>query len=341
MTPSMPLRAARRTASLLAAALIAWSAPAAAQTVIKLGTIAPEGSIWHDALLKVRQAWKEQSGGQVELRIFAGGVLGSEEELVRKMQRQTIDAVTLSGSGLHVVDASFNCFSLPALFDEPGKLDQVRERIAPVIEQRLESRGIVTLNWAVAGVAYLFSKAPLRTPDDLRRGKLWMPPGAPYMERIYLDIGMRPVALPATEMLTGLQTGLIDVIAVPPLFALLDRSYQSAPYMTDLEWGSLIAATLVNARSWARVPAELRAPLIRTSREIGLTLRDEARRAERDAIAQMAARGLRVVKLTAAERAQWRKESRETYPRLRGEYCPAELYDEVMRLTGAFSGTGK
>jgi TRAP-type C4-dicarboxylate transport system substrate-binding protein len=337
----MPSLAARGVAALLAMLLIALATPAAAQTVIKLGTIAPEGSIWHDALLKVRQAWKEKSGGKVELRIFAGGVLGAEEELVRKMQRQTIDAVTLSGAGLHQVDAAFNCFSMPAMFDQPGKLDFVRESIAPAIEQRLEGRGVVTLNWAVAGVAYLFSKTPVRTPDDLRRRKLWMPPGAPYMERIYLDIGMRPIALPVTEMLTGLQTGLIDVIAVPPLFALLDRSYQSAGYMTDLEWGSLIAATLVNARSWSRVPAELRAPLLQVSREIGLSLRDEARRAERDAIAQMQARGLQVVKLTAAERAQWRKESRETYPRLRGEYCPADLYDEVMRLNDAFSGAGK
>jgi TRAP-type C4-dicarboxylate transport system substrate-binding protein len=341
MTDCMNLPPARRIVALLAIILTAWVTPAPAQTVIKLGTIAPEGSIWHDALLKVRQAWKEKSGGKVELRIFAGGVLGAEEELVRKMQRQTIDAVTLSGAGLHQVDAAFNCFSLPAMFDQPGKLDHVRERIAPAIEQRLAGRGIVTLNWAVGGMAYLFSKTPLRTPDDLRRRKLWMPPGAPYMERIYLEIGMRPIALPATEMLTGLQTGLIDVIAVPPLFALLDRSYQSAGYMTDLEWGSLIAATLVNARSWQRVPAELRAPLIQVSREIGLSLRDEARRAERDAIAQMQARGLQVVTLTAAERAQWRKESRDTYPRLRGEYCPPELYDEVMRLNDAFSGAGK
>jgi TRAP-type C4-dicarboxylate transport system substrate-binding protein len=337
----MALPAARRIAALLAVCLSAWLPPAAAQTIIKLGTIAPEGSIWHDALLKVRQAWKEQSGGKVELRIYAGGVLGSEEELVRKMQRQTIDAVTLSGAGLHAVDAAFNCFSMPAMFDQPGKLDHVRDGIAPAIEQRLESRGIVTLNWAVAGVSYLFSKTPLRTPDDLRRRKLWMPPGAPYMERIYLEIGMRPVALPVTEMLTGLQTGLIDVIAVPPLFALLDRSYQSAPYMTDLEWGSLIAATLVNARSWARVPADLRAPLMQVSREIGLSLRDEARRAEADAIAQMQARGLKVVKLSAAERAQWRQESRDTYPKLRGDYCPADLFDEVMRLSGTFAGAGK
>jgi TRAP-type C4-dicarboxylate transport system substrate-binding protein len=142
-------------------------------------------------------------------------------------------------------------------------------------------------------------------------------------------------------MLTGLQTGLIDVVPAPPLFALLDRSYQPAGFMTDLEWGALIAATLVNARSWARVPAELRPQLMQAARDIGLSLRDQARRAERDAIQQMQARGLKVVKLTAAERAQWSKEAAQAYPKLRGDYCPAELYDTVMDSRESFTGPAK
>jgi TRAP-type C4-dicarboxylate transport system substrate-binding protein len=262
-------------------------------------------------------------------------VLGSEEELVRKMQRQTIDAVTLSGAGLHTVDPAFNCFSLPILFERPEDLDAVREHIGPAIEKRLEQRKLVVLHWAVAGVAYFFAKQPLRTPDELRKRRLWMPPGAPYMEKLYSDFGVRAVPLPATEMLTGLQTGLIDVTATAPLFALLDRTYQSASYMTELEWGALIAATLINTRAWERVPAELRPELMQAARDIGQSMRDDARRAERDAIAQMQARGLQLVKLSTAERTQWRREAEQAYPRLRGDYCPPDLYDEVMRMRAA------
>jgi TRAP-type C4-dicarboxylate transport system substrate-binding protein len=329
----MPInRSHHVTALLVLLSGLAFCPPAAAQVVIKLGTIAPEGSVWHDALLKIRQAWRDQSGGKVDLRIYAGGVLGGEEELVRKLQRQSIDAVTLSGAGLHTVDPAFNCLSLPMLFNGPGEMDRVRDGIAPVIEKRLESRGIVLLNWAVAGVAYFFSKQPLHTPDDLRRGRIWMPPAAPYMEKLYKDFGVRAIPLPATEMLTGLQTGLIDIIVAPPLFALLDRTYQAAGNMTDLEWGALVASTLVNAHAWARVPSELQPVLMASAQEIGHSMRDEARRAGEDAIRQMQARGLKVIELTPAERALWRAEVDRAYPALRGEYCVPELYDEVMLL---------
>jgi TRAP-type C4-dicarboxylate transport system substrate-binding protein len=233
------------------------------------------------------------------------------------------------------VDTAFNCFSLPILFERLEDLDAARERIGPEIEKRLEQKNLIILHWAVAGVAYFFAKEPLRTPDELRRRRLWMPPGAPYMEKLYSDFGVRAVPLPITEMLTGLQTGLIDVTVTAPLFALLDRSYQSASYMTDLEWGALIAATLINARAWARVPAELRPALMQSGRELGQSMRDVARRAERDAIAQMQARGLKLVKLSAGEREQWRREADQAYPRLRGEYCPPDLYDEVMRMPPA------
>jgi TRAP-type C4-dicarboxylate transport system substrate-binding protein len=309
-----------------------------AQQVIKLGTIAPEGSAWHDGLLRIRQAWRDGSDGKVELRIYAGGVLGGEDELVRKLQRRVIDAVTLSGSGLPLLDHSFDCLNIPLLFDGADELDHVRDRIAPAIEQRLEQKGFKVLNWAIAGWVHFFTREPARVPDDLRRQRLWIVSGRPELERLYKDFGLRAVPLPVTDMLTGLQTGLIDATTAPPLFALLDRSYQVASHMTDLNWGALNAATVVSTQAWARVPATARARLLETAREAGGAMRDVARRAGDDAVKEMQSRGLTIVELTDAERVQWRAEAEKAYPALRGAYCPAELFDEVLRLSREFRG---
>src|SRR5687768_2537558 len=84
-----------------------------AQVVIKLGTVAPEGSTWHDALLSIRQQWRDISHGEVELRIYAGGVLGGEAEMVRKVQRHGLDAIAISGAGLPFIDSSVDCLNLP------------------------------------------------------------------------------------------------------------------------------------------------------------------------------------------------------------------------------------
>jgi len=325
----------------LLAATALCSGTASAQQVVKLGTIAPEGSVWHDALIRIRQSWRDASGGKVELRIYAGGVLGGEDELVRKLQRRVIDAVTLSGSGLPLLDHSFDCLNIPLLFDSADELDHVRDRIAPKIEQGLERKGFKVLNWAIAGWVHFFTREPARLPDDLRRQRLWITAGRPELEQLYKDFGLRGVPLPATEMLTGLQTGLIDATTAPPLFALLDRSYQVANNMTDLNWGALNAATVISLQAWQRVPAAVRPELLKAAQDAGSAMRDIARRAGDDAVKEMQSRGLTVIALTDAERAQWRAEAMKSYPALRGAYCPAELFDEVIGLSREFRGAGR
>lgn len=302
-------------------------------TVIKLGTAAPDGSIWHDALLQIRQDWRELSNGEVELRIYPGGVLGGEAEMVRKMQRGSLDAVAISGSGLPHLDRSVDCLNVPLLFDSYAELDHVRTRVAPEIERQFAERGFTVLNWADGGWVYFFSKQPVRTPDDLRALRLWIAAGSPEGESLFKQFGFRVVPLAETDMLTALQTGLIEAIDVPPLFALLDRSYQYTGYMTDLRWAPLNAATVINTAAWERIPAQYRPAMHAAAREAGERLRREIRRADDKAIEEMQARGLVVVELDADTRARWEAEAREAYPALRASMPVPGLFDEVLRLS--------
>ena len=188
-----------------------------AQVVIKLGTVAPEGSAWHDALLKIRQQWRDISHGEVELRIYAGGVLGGEIEMVRKVQRQGLDAIAISGSGLPFIDSSVDCLNIPMLFASYEELDYVRNGIAAELEQRLTHKHFKVLSWAEGGWIYFFTKVPVRTPDDLRKLRLWTAAGYPEAEKLSKALGFQVVPLPETDMLTGLQTGLIEAIDIPPV----------------------------------------------------------------------------------------------------------------------------
>lgn len=300
--------------------------------LVKLGTLAPEGSAWHDALLEIRQKWHESTEGNVELRIYPGGALGGEAEMVRKVQRGGLDAITISASGLSFIDEDMDCFAIPLLLESYEELDYVRKGMTPKLEKILERRKLRLLNWAEGGWIYFFSKTPIRTPAELRGQRLWTGTGRPQLEVLFKQFGFKVVPLPATEMLTALQTGLVDVIDVPPLFALLDNSYQVASYMTDLKWAPLNAATLISTRKWAQIPAEYRLKLLEAARTVARDLREVNRRADESAVAEMKARGLNVVELSAQELAVWRADAEQAYPKLRGSYVDPELFDEVMRL---------
>ena len=137
-------------------------------------------------------------------------------------------------------------------------------------------------------------------------------------------------------MLTGLQTGLVEAIDVPPLFAMLDGSYRIANHMIDIKWAPLIAATVIRNSVWEAFPAHLQAPLLEAFQRIGTRMRTQIRQAGDDAVREMQKRGLRVVELDPAERALWRAEARAAYPALRGQLADGELIDQVLRLHDAF-----
>ena len=323
---------ARRSAAWLCLGVVLGAWEASAQTVIKLGTVAPEGSIWHDTLLELRDQWRTISSGDVELRIYAGGVLGGEDEMIRKMQRRALDALAISGSSLPLIDSSVECLQLPLFFESYEDLERIRGAIAPELEASIEENGYKVLSWAEAGWVHFFTKTPVRTPDELRPLRLWVSTGSLETERIANELGFRTVPLPVTDMLTSLQTGLIEAIDVPPLFALLDRSYQAAPFMTDLRFAPLNAATVMTRSAWERIPESYRAGFLEAAHDAVERMRAGIHTAEVEAIEEMAARGLNVVRLEPAEIELWRKEAEAVYPRLG---CASEhpaLFAEVMRL---------
>ncbi len=327
------------TRSALRRLLLAFILTAASQAalpadriIVKFGTIAPEGSAWHDAILEIRQKWLELSNGQVELRIYAGGVLGDETEMVRKVQRRGLDGIAISGSGLPRIEETIGCLNIPLLFDSYEQLDYVRDRISPEVEKRFEKRGFKILAWAEAGWVYFFTKRPVRTPDDLRQLRLWTTPGFPEFERLFSKFRLQVVPLPATDMLTSLQTGLIEAIDVPPLFALLDRSYQIANYMTDLKWSPLNAAMVLSLDSWNKFPQTLQQNFLDAAEDIVGRLRQTIRNAENKALEEMQARGLTVVELSDSEIELWRTEVVNTYAELPCKRERPEMFEKILGL---------
>ncbi len=158
----------RILASFLAASvLICTSVPGYAQT-IKLGTLAPEGSPWHQIIRDIAESWKEISGGQVEVRIYAGGVAGDESDMVRKMRVGQLHAAALTGEGLARIAQEVQALQMPMMFRSDEELDYVRGKIGPRLEEIFEERGYILLAWGDAGWVHFFAQQPVVHPDDLK-----------------------------------------------------------------------------------------------------------------------------------------------------------------------------
>jgi TRAP-type C4-dicarboxylate transport system substrate-binding protein len=309
------------------------------QTVIKMGTLAPDGSPWHQALQLMGERWRKISAGQVKLVIYPGGVLGDEPDMVNKMRIGQIQAAGLSGAGLSGIEPGVMALQIPMMFDSYEELDYVRERVAPRLEKMVEARGYVVLNWGDVGWVHFFTTRPATRLGDMRKMKLLTLAGDNDTLELWKANGFRAVPLAATDILTGLQTGLVEAVPNTPLFALLDQSFGIARNMIDVKWAPLIGATVITRRMWDSLPAAQRSDMMKAAREAGVSLRDGIRKMGDEAIVTMQKRRLQVIHADAAALAEWRREAEGVYPKLRGGQVPAELFDEVRKLRDEYRAT--
>ena len=301
--------------------------------IVKMATLAPEGTDWHGMLIEMGQEWKKVTKGKVELRIYPGGVIGDERDMVRKMRIGQIHAAGISTEGLTEIDSDFSAFYVPLAFQNEDDIKRVLEDMLPSLEKKIEEKGFKLLYIADLGWAYWFSNSMVKTPTDLKNKKIFTWAGDFKWAEIYKKAGFNPVPLASTDILSGLQTGLIDAISTMPLYALAQQSFGIANHMLDLKWGALMAGIIINQKTWNRIPKKYHNDLISAAQAIREKHLETNRTAEQQALEAMKQYGLTIHTPSDDEVFQWKSEVKRMEPHLRGNVISSEIYDRVMKLT--------
>ncbi len=299
---------------------------------IKLASLAPEGSPWHQILQEIAQDWRELSNNQVRLQIYAGGVIGDESDMVRKMRLSQVQAAALTAEGLSYIDKGIYGLSLPLLVDNYTELDWLRAQVEPELRRRYEEKGFVVLAWVDVGWAYWFARNPVKTPNDLRKQRIFTWAGDPHTPRLWKTAGFQAVSLSAVDVLPGLQTGLIDAVQTVPLIMASNQWFAVARYMTRLPWAAMTGGIIINQQTWNRIPGELRPKLMAAVEKRTLRIKNQIRYTDDEAVAVMQEHGLEVVDITDDERAQWQQFVDQYGPILRGTLVDTAMYDRIQEL---------
>jgi TRAP-type C4-dicarboxylate transport system substrate-binding protein len=330
-----------RKPSLLLAALFTLLAagPASAQQVtVKLGTLAPQGSTWHKILLEMGEKWAQASNGSVKLRIYPGGAQGSEGDMVRKMGVGQLQAAAISNVGMHDIVKEPQAISAPGMIASSAELHAVVDKLGPRLDELLDARGYVALQWSEIGALKLFCAKPYRTPAEMSDAKMFAWDGDPASVEAWRAAGFRPVVLSSTDIVPSLQTGMINCVANVPLYVLTARLFERANNMIDVDWGYLLGATLIKKDTWEKIPADLRPKLLAIARELGQKVDAEVKRLNEEAVTAMKKQGLNVV---AVDSAPWRASAEKAWPVIRGEVAPAPFFDLVVKTRDEVRKTAK
>ncbi len=310
----------------------AAKSPAKAQVEIKFATLAPDGSTWMKSMRKADQDVRTRTENRVGFKFYPGGVQGDEKDVLRKMRNGQIHAAGFTGFGLGAIVPETRVLELPYMFESLDELDYVRNATNAYYEKAFAAKEYALLGWTDVGFVYLYTKTPVRKAADMAGTKWWIWSGDQLAEIFYRAFNITPIPLAAPDVLTSLQTGVVDGVYASPLACVALQWFTRVKYMTDVPVTHGISAIVATEKSLAGVSATDRAILLDVMRRELATLTQKTRTQNDEAVAEIKKEGVQVVAVDAAARQEFATRGRAAWDDGVPALYSRELLERVKNL---------
>ncbi len=293
----------------------------------KIATISPDGLSW---MQKLRTGVKQiaiATDDRVKFKIYPGGVQGDDETVLRKMRIGQLHGGAVAAGSLTRFYPDLQIYNLPLQFRDYDEVDHIRTKMDSMIADGLRDGGIETFAFTETGFAYMFTQEPVTSVADLGELKAWIPDNDPIAAELIKSFDVSPIPLNITDVLAGLQTGLINAVVAPPSVALALQWHNHVKYMTDLPLLYIYSTLAMSDKAYKRISDEdkaiVRGVMDRVFTEVG----QEARADNAKALEAISTIGIEIVQPTNLE--EWQTVADKSVERLIGS---GEITPEAVQL---------
>lgn len=229
-----------------------------AATTLKLAEVHPAGYPTVVALENLGKKLEEATDGELKYRMFSGGVLGSEKEVVEQLQIGAVQMTRVSLGTLGPVVSDVNAFNMPFVFRDHEHMRKVidGEIGQELLDKITESEfNMVGLAWMDGGVRNLYTKEPVRNIEDLQGMKIRVI-GNPLFIDTLNAMGAQGVAMDTAEIFSALQTGVVDGAENNPPTLLEHNHYRTAKHYTLTGHLILPEPIVMSKTTWNKLTPE-------------------------------------------------------------------------------------
>lgn len=303
---------------------------------IKFATVAPEGSTYLKVLREYTSEVEKLTNGKVTFKIYPSQIQGDEKDVLRKIRLGQLHSAGFTGVGLGEIMSEIRVLELPMLFRNSDEVDYITSKFYDLFDKKFEENGFIILGWADVGFAYVFSQKPIASINDLKGVKMWMWEGDPVAEATFKSLGVSAIPLSLTDVLTSLQTNLIEAVYVPPLPCVTLQWYTRLNTMTDVPLANVSGAVLISKKMFDKLEPEHQKILRDKGREYMARLVQESREDNQEAIELMKQNGIQIVKVSQEHLREFETAARRAHQDLVGKLYPRELLDQVTNSIEEF-----
>jgi len=253
---------------------------------LKFATLIPPDTAWVNSIQKWSDELKIKSNNRLQLKIYPGGVMGDEPDVLRKIRSRQLHGAFFTGYGIGRIYPPARVLEMPFLFENTDESDYVRQKIMPSIEDGFREKGYELVGWPEVGFLHFFSKNPINSLNDLRASRIWLWQGDPMGEAFAAAANISPVPLSIMDVYTQLsaQHGSINTVYNSPFGALAMQWHTKLKYATNVPMTNAIGGLVISQTFFKKLPADLQKLLRESGREIAQEINLDARRDNKKSI---------------------------------------------------------
>ena len=308
---------------------------------IKVATLAPEGSSWMKTFNALNAEITKKTENKVQFRIYPGGVLGDEMDMLRKMKIGQIQGGALTSGGLSSIFKEIDVLQIPFLFQKYEEVDFILRKTDSYFRKGFEDNGYILLGWSEAGFVYLMSTIPISSVADLKKAKVWIWEESPMSKAIFDEAGVSAIPLSIPDVLVGLQTGIVGVVYVPPTYAISLQWFTRIKYMTNIPLVYLSGGIVVKKDTFKQISQPFQNTIIESCQHHLDQLKILTRKENQEAIKVIMKQGVKIITPSKDQVEEFKKLSNKAIGHVSGETFSKRVLNEVSSYLENFRGTEK
>ena len=300
--------------------------------LFKVASLAPEGSVWTKRFRDFAREVEEKSNGEIGFKIYAGGVMGDDRAMYRKMRIGQLHGGGFTMTGIGEVVPDFRVLGIPFQFNSYDEVDRVKEKLLPRLEEEFDKKGMVLMAITEVGFIYTMSTMPITTLAELKKSKAWAPEGDPISKVLLETVGVTPIPLSIPDVLTSLQTGLINTAFNSFYGSIVLQWFTRISYITDIPFAYAYGAFILDKKTFSKLPPEYAEMMKAATRTHFSKLIDDTRKSNEEALQVLLNNGIKLVKLTPMSKAELQNNYREmTVAKLIDDAFSKSIYEEAKK----------